>query len=122
MHDLEGVQMPEARRNLTHGTFRIEGNRDLAELVRPLDDVCKRGWAQLKGDVKEARMCLLVIVPNDIWVVVRILEKADFAVGECNKVSKKTFYGHCTTLQGADIDNSTMRTVTCFTEHKFTAR
>jgi len=41
MHNLERMQVPEARGNLTQGTFGIEGNCDLAELVRPLDDVCK---------------------------------------------------------------------------------
>ena len=57
-------------------------------------------------------MSLLVIIPNDIWVIVRILEKADFAVCEGNKVLKETFDGSSTALQGTHVDDSAMRTVT----------
>jgi hypothetical protein len=114
MHDLERMQVPEARRNLAYGTLGIERHSDVTKLVRPLNDIRKRGGAQLESDVKEACMRLLVIIPNDIRMVVRILEKANFAVCECNKISKETFDGHVTALQGTNIDNSAMRPVTWF--------
>lgn len=112
VHDFERVQMSEARRDLAHGALGIEGDSELAELVRPLNDVCKRGRAQLESDVEETRVRLLVIISNNVRMVVCILEEADFAVREGNKVSKESFDGHCTALQGARIDNSAMRTVT----------
>jgi hypothetical protein len=108
MHDLERMQMPEARRNLAYGALRIEGHSDLTESVWPLNDIGKRGRAQLESDVKEACMGLLVIIPNDIRMVIRVLEKADFAVCECNKILKETFDGDGTSLQGTHVDNSAM--------------
>lgn len=112
MDDFERVQVSEARCNLAHGALGIERDSELAELVRPLDDVCKRGRAQLESDVEETCVRLLVIISNNVWVVVCILEEADFAVREGNKVSEETFDGHCTALQGAHVHNSAMRTVT----------
>jgi hypothetical protein len=47
MHDLERMQVPEARRNLAYGTLRVEGHSDLAKLVWPLNDIGKRCRAQL---------------------------------------------------------------------------
>jgi hypothetical protein len=53
-------------------------------------------------------MCLLVIIPNDVWVVICILEKAHLAICEGNEVSQETFDSHCTALQGTHIDHSAM--------------
>jgi hypothetical protein len=83
-------------------------------LVRPLNDIGKRSRAQLESNVKEGPMRLLVIIPNDIRMVVRILEKVDFAVREGDKILEETFDGHGTALQGTHIDDSAMRTVTWF--------
>jgi len=83
-------------------------------LVRPLNDIGKRGRTQLESDVKECSMRLLVIIPNDIRMVVGILEKTDFAVCEGDKVLQETLDGHGTALQGTHVDDSAMRTVTWF--------
>jgi hypothetical protein len=112
MHDLERMQVSEARRNLAYGALGIEGHSDLTELVWPLNDIGKRGRAQLKSDVKEACMRLLVIIPNDIRMIVRILEKVDLAVCECNKVLKETFDCDSSALQGTHVDDSAMRPIT----------
>jgi hypothetical protein len=53
-------------------------------------------------------MRLLVIIPNDVRMVVRILEKADFAVCDCNKILKETFDSHGTALQGTHVNDSAM--------------
>jgi hypothetical protein len=83
-------------------------------LVWPLNDVGKRCRAQLESDVKEGPMRLLVVIPNNIRMVVRILEKADFAVCEGDKVLEETFDGYSPALQGTHVDDSAMRTVTWF--------
>jgi hypothetical protein len=83
-------------------------------LVRPLYDIGKRGRAQLESNVKEGSMRLLVIIPNDIRMVVRILEKTDFAVCEGDEVLEETLDGHGTALQGTHVDDSAMRSVTWF--------
>ena len=53
-------------------------------------------------------------IPNDIQMVVGILEKADFTVSQGNKVLEETFDGHGMALQGTHADDRAMRTVTWF--------
>ena len=108
VHDLEGVQVPHARSNLPQGTLGIEGNSDFAEMVRAVDDVRERGRTQLESDVKETFVRLLVVIPNDVWMVVRVFEKADFAVSEGDKVPKEAFDGYCAALQRALVNDSAM--------------
>ena len=43
VHDLECVQVPQARSNLPQGALGTEGDSDLAELVGTFDDVRERG-------------------------------------------------------------------------------
>ena len=86
VHDFECVQVPQARGNLPQGSLGIERDSDFAELVRAIDDVRERGRTQLESNVKKVFMRLLVIIPNDIWMVVGVLEETDFAVGEGNKI------------------------------------
>ena len=53
-------------------------------------------------------MRLLVVISNDIWMVVCVFKKTDFAVGEGNEVPKETFDGYCTPLQRALVYNGAM--------------
>src|SRR5260221_13089327 len=104
--------MLETRRNLAHGALGIEGVGNRAEPVTLLDDVCKRGRAQLKSNVEEVSINLVIKITNDVWVVICIREKADFTFGDSNMLSDETFDGHCTVLEGALEDNSPMGTIT----------
>jgi len=83
---------------LPQRTLGIEGDSDVAELVGSFNDLRKGGRAQLEGDVKEAFMRLLVVIPDDVWVVVCVLKETDFALREDNKVPKETFYSHSAAL------------------------
>lgn len=50
----------------------------------------------------------LVVVPDDVGVVVALLEDADFTGGEGNKVLEETFNGDRAALQGALEDYGAM--------------
>ncbi len=77
-------------------------------MIRTVDDIRERGRTQLESDVKEAFMRLLVVIPNDVWMVVCVFKETDFAVGKGNKVPKETFDGYCAALQGALVNNGAM--------------
>jgi len=113
VHNIEPVQMLEPRRNIAQGAFGIEGVRNLAELVRPLDNICKRGRAPCKNDVLKVFIRILVVkITNDIGVVICIFEKVDFAFGEGNMLLDETFDSHWTALEGALVHNSALGTIT----------
>lgn len=72
--DLERVQVSQTRRDLLQCPLRVERDRDVAELVWPLNDVCERRRAELESDVEEVGVGFLVVVPDDVWMVVGFLE------------------------------------------------
>ena len=65
--------------------------------------------AELEHNVKEAVLELLVKVSNDIWMVVRFLEKLDFTRGDGDAVLNKAFDGDCTPLERSFVNNGSLR-------------
>lgn len=63
------------------------------------DDVGERGRAQFDGNVEKIRLSLLIEVPDDIGMIVGLLEDTDFSGGQGDKILEKTFDGDSTALQ-----------------------
>ena len=98
MDDLERMEMSEAGRNLAQCAFRIECDRDLHEVIRAFDDVGEGCRAEFDGNIKEIRLGFLIEVPDDVGMVVRFLEDADFTGGQGNKILEEAFNGDSTAL------------------------
>ena len=93
--------------------FGVEPVGDISVLVRALCDVRQGRQAELEGDVEEVGVGFLVVVSDDVGVVVRLLEDADFTQGEGDNVLQEAFDGDGVTLEGASEYNRPMGPKAC---------
>jgi hypothetical protein len=100
MDNLQRVQVLQAGRNLLQRTLGIKRFLDLLERTGSLDDVRKRGGAELECYVEKIVLALLVEVPDHVGVVVRFLQDGDLPRGDRDELLLQTFYSHSPPLQG----------------------
>ena len=90
--------MSEAGCNLAQCTFRVKRDRDVNEVIRAFNNVGEGCRAEFDGNIKEIRLRFLIEVPDDVGMVVRFLEDADFTGGQGDKILKEAFDGDSTAL------------------------
>ena len=67
--------------------------------MRVLDDISQRSGTQLKSNVKKVEMRFLIIVPDDVGMIVGLLEDGYFASGQGYEILEETFDGYSSTLE-----------------------
>lgn len=98
MDDLERMEMSETGCDLAQCTFRIKCDRDIPEVIRALDNVGEGCGAEFDRNIKEIRLGFLIEVPDDVGMVVRFLEDADFTGSQGDEVLEEAFDRDSTAL------------------------
>ena len=98
MYDLQRMEMTQARSNLAQCAFGIKRDRDVREVARTFDNIGEGCRAEFDSNVKEIRLGFLIEVPDNVGMVVRLLEDTDFTGGQGDKIPEETFDGDSAAL------------------------
>ena len=102
--------MPQPIRYLLRRILRIKPPRDifpflslliLSFTLQILDNISQRSWTELECDVKGFRVRFLpvIVIPDDVGVVIGLLEDGYFVSGQGYKILQETFDGDCSALK-----------------------
>lgn len=87
--------------DLVEGTLRPEHSNNVGELVASLNDICEGRGTQLERDVLKVGVGRVVVVSDDVWVIVGLLENLQLAPDDDDEMGEHAFDGDNTTLEQA---------------------